>query len=130
MKLGEREILSCFATASLRFHQRVVNTLNRLYVMTNIRARKLGTSEWPGGFMIRSPSGGGNIPPLFPALQRAAPHLAKRSISRRQRVVVVPLRKVQRPVVAQTFEVTFKTHLCVIRRAFASTIEVDVIFNL
>ena len=41
MKPGEREILSCFATASLRFHQRVVNTLNRLYVMTNIRARKL-----------------------------------------------------------------------------------------
>src|SRR5947208_12536463 len=56
MKLGEREILGCFATASLRFHKRVINTLNRLYVMTNIPARKLGTSEWPGGLVVRSPS--------------------------------------------------------------------------
>src|SRR2546422_4722677 len=130
MKLGEREILSCFATASLRFHQRVVNTLNRLYVMTNIRARKLGTSEWPGGFMIRSPSGGGNVPPLFAALQRAAPHLAERSISRRQRVVVISLCKVQRPVVAQPFEMTFQPHLRVIRCAFAAAVKVDVILNL
>src|SRR6266571_3306027 len=130
MKLGEREILSCFATASLRFHQRVVNTLNRLYVMTNIRARKLGTSEWPGGFMIKSPSSGGNIATLFTALQGSAPHLAERGISRRQRVVVISLCKVQRPVVAQTFEVTFKAHLCVIRQAFAAAVEIDIILNL
>src|SRR5207237_4860650 len=130
MKLGEREILSCFATASLCFHQRVVNTLNCLHVVTNIRARELGTSEWPGGIVVRSPSGGGNVPPLFTALHGAAPHLAERSIARRQRVVVVPLCKVQRPVVAQTFEVALKTHLRVIRRAFAAAVEVDVILYL
>src|SRR5439155_2830047 len=130
MKLGEREIFRCFATASLRFHKRVVNTLNGLYVMTNIRARKLGTSEWPGGRVIRSPNGGGNIATLFATLQCAAPHLAERSISRRQRVVVIPLCKVQRPVVTQTFEMAFKTHLGVISRSSAAAIEVDVILDL
>src|SRR5713226_4960436 len=91
MEPGEREIVSRLSTASFRFHQGVIDALDRLHVVPNVGAGKLRTRKWLSWGPLRSAGGRRCIATFFPALRGAPPHLAKRSISSRQGIIMIEL---------------------------------------
>src|SRR3989442_2949337 len=67
---------------------------------------------------------------LFASLHRTAPHIAKSSVARGERIVMIALREGQRSIVAESLDVRFDPHLGVIRRPLGATIEINVELNL
>src|ERR1041385_3650871 len=116
MKLREREIAYRLAAISLGFNQSIVDTFHRSHVVLHVSARKFRpltlliciARRW-SRIACRSAS-------FFTILQGTTPELIERGISRGQRIEMITLCKIQAAIVTETFQVRFKTKLCIVRR--------------
>src|SRR5437764_10605864 len=130
MKFREREIARGLTAILLGFHQGVVNAFHSAYIMLHIGARKfrpfkrnIWISHQPSRFASRSAS-------FFAILKGATPELIERVISRGQSIEVITLCKIQRAIVAETFQMRFETKLCIVWRPLQSAVEIDIELDL
>ena len=66
---------------------------------------------------------------LFAAFHRAAPNFAEGTVARCQRIVVKALSKIERPIIADSFQLRFDAHLRIVRRTLGTAVKKDIIFH-